>query len=125
VIGPSGSGKSSLVTAGVLPKLARGVSGLGPCVVRALRPGEHPAALLAEAVEVPQGGALGVPDRVAALLAHRGAGAWLLMVVDQLEELFTLASAGERTAFSPRCVRCAPSSAARWCSRCGRTSWAR
>ncbi len=30
VIGPSGSGKSSLVAAGVLPRLARGAAGLGP-----------------------------------------------------------------------------------------------
>jgi hypothetical protein len=37
VIGPSGSGKSSLLAAGVLPRLARGVTGLGPFVVRALR----------------------------------------------------------------------------------------
>ena len=59
VIGPSGSGKSSLVTAGVLPRLARGVSGLGPFVVRELRPGEQPAARLGEALEVPEGGAAG------------------------------------------------------------------
>lgn len=42
VIGPSGSGKSSLVTAGLLPRLARGVSGLGPLVIREMRPGEQP-----------------------------------------------------------------------------------
>jgi hypothetical protein len=52
VIGPSGSGKSSLVTAGVLPRLARGVKGLGPCVTRELRPGEQPAKRLSEAFEV-------------------------------------------------------------------------
>jgi conflict system STAND superfamily ATPase len=39
VIGPSGSGKSSLVAAGLLRQLARGVSGLGPFVVRTVRPG--------------------------------------------------------------------------------------
>ncbi|HEX4451316.1 MAG TPA: CHAT domain-containing protein, partial [Kofleriaceae bacterium] len=99
VIGPSGSGKSSLVTAGVLPRLARGVSGLGPCVVRQLRPGEQPVARLGEALEVADGGPLVVSDRVAASLAHRGAGALLLVVVDQLEELFTLASAAERAGF--------------------------
>jgi ABC-type cobalamin transport system ATPase subunit len=38
VIGPSGSGKSSMVAAGVLPRLARRISGLGPFVVRTLRP---------------------------------------------------------------------------------------
>jgi WD40 repeat protein len=99
VIGPSGSGKSSLVTAGVLPRLARGVAGLGPFVVRELRPGEQPAARLGQELEGPTGGPLVVADRVAALLAHRGPSALLLIVVDQLEELFTLAGADERDRF--------------------------
>jgi WD40 repeat protein len=99
VIGPSGSGKSSLVTAGVLPRLARGVTGLGPFVVRELRPGEQPAARLGHVLEVPAGAALAIADRVSALLAHRGPSASLLIVVDQLEELFTLATADERATF--------------------------
>ncbi|HEX4418322.1 MAG TPA: CHAT domain-containing protein [Kofleriaceae bacterium] len=99
VIGPSGSGKSSLVTAGVLPRLARGASGLGRYVVRELRPGEQPAIRLAEALAVPAGAALVVPDQVATLLAHHAGDARLLVVVDQLEELFTLAGAAERAAF--------------------------
>jgi hypothetical protein len=112
VIGPSGSGKSSLVAAGLLPPLARGVSGLGPFVVRTVRPGERPAARLAEALDAP-GQPLMAVDRVAALLGHRGPNSSVLLVVDQLEELFTLASADERHAFLaalhalrsvPRCV---------------------
>ena len=99
VIGPSGSGKSSLVTAGVLPRLARGVTGLGPFVVRELRPGEQPATRLGQALAVPPGEPLVAPERVAALLAHCGRSTSLLLVVDQLEELFTLASASERTRF--------------------------
>jgi WD40 repeat protein len=99
VIGPSGSGKSSLVTAGVLPRLARGVTGLGPFVVRELRPGENPTARLGQALETPAGEPMVVADRVAAQLAHRGPSASLLLVVDQLEELFTLASTGERARF--------------------------
>jgi hypothetical protein len=113
VIGPSGSGKSSLVTAGVLPRLARGVAELGPCVVGELRPGEQPAERLGEALEMRDSEPLVVSDRVAALPAHREAGALLLVVVDQLEELFTLAGAAERAAFlaalralrtEPRCA---------------------
>jgi hypothetical protein len=101
------------VSAGVLPRLARGAAGLGPCVVRELRPGERPAERLGEALEVRDAEPLVVSDRVAALLAHRAAGALLLVVVDQLEELFTLASAAERAAFlaalralraEPRCA---------------------
>jgi conflict system STAND superfamily ATPase/CHAT domain-containing protein len=99
VIGPSGSGKSSLVTAGVLPRLARGVAGLEPFVVRELRPGEQPASRLGQVLEVPAGQSLVAADRVASLLAHRGPDASLLLVVDQLEELFTLASDDERARF--------------------------
>jgi hypothetical protein len=112
VIGPSGSGKSSLVAAGLLSQLARGVSGLGLFVVRTVRPGERPAARLCEALDAP-GQPLVVADRIAALLAHRGSSSSVLFVVDQLEELFTLASADERETFLaalralravPRCV---------------------
>jgi hypothetical protein len=99
VIGPSGSGKSSLVTAGVLPRLARGVAGLGPFVVRDLRPGEQPAQRLGQALQVSPGQPWAAADRIAALLAHRGQGSSVLLVVDQLEELFTLASAEEREPF--------------------------
>jgi WD40 repeat protein len=99
VIGPSGSGKSSLVAAGVLPRLACGASGLGPFSVRALRPGEQPAARLYEALDLPPRQPFVAAECIAALLAHRGRGSSVLLVVDQLEELFTLASAGERDAF--------------------------
>ncbi len=86
VIGPSGSGKSSLVAAGVLPRLASGVPGIGPVLVRSMRPGEQPTARLREALEIPEG-SLATADTT------------VLLVVDQLEELFTLAGADERTKF--------------------------
>ncbi len=122
VIGPSGSGKSSLVAAGVLPRLARGVSGLGSFAVRSMRPGERPTARLGEVLAAPDtpegsetpGGELTAPAKaIAALLAHRAQDACLMLVIDQLEELFTLASTGERAKFldalrvlraEPRCV---------------------
>ncbi|HEY0992321.1 MAG TPA: SpoIIE family protein phosphatase [Kofleriaceae bacterium] len=81
VVGPSGSGKSSLLAAGVLPRLAKGASGLGPFAIRSMRPGEHPATQLAE------------------LLAHGGHSAAVLIVIDPLEELFTLATADEKARF--------------------------
>ncbi|HEX7840729.1 MAG TPA: hypothetical protein VF469_24800, partial [Kofleriaceae bacterium] len=73
--------------------------GLGPFAVRALRPGEQPAARLYEALNLPPGQPFVAADGIAALLAHRGPGSSVLLVIDQLEELFTLASAGERDAF--------------------------
>jgi len=114
VIGPSGSGKSSLVAAGVLPRLARGLSGLGPVVVRELRPGDQPFSRLCQALDAPPGQPLAAAERVPALLAHRAPGASALIVVDQLEELFTQASAEERAAFLDTLrARCGPNLAAR------------
>jgi tetratricopeptide (TPR) repeat protein len=98
IIGPSGSGKSSLVAAGVLPRLARGVAGLGPCVVRTMRPGEHPAAQLHELLDASDL-KLAPEDAIAALLGGRAFGSSVLILIDQLEELFTLADAGERERF--------------------------
>ena len=51
VVGPSGSGKSSLVAAGLLPRLTGGVPGLGQFLCRSLGTGEHPAARLAHLLE--------------------------------------------------------------------------
>jgi hypothetical protein len=99
VIGPSGSGKSSLVAAGVLPRLARKVSGLGPSVVRILRPGDQPVARLFGALNLQLGQPFVARDAIGNLLAHRSQDSRVLLVIDQLEELFTQATAGERDAF--------------------------
>jgi hypothetical protein len=113
VIGPSGAGKSSLVAAGVLPRLARGMTGLGPFVVRTMRPGEDPAARLAEQLESPDRTLTAPATAVAALLAGRSQSSAVLLVIDQLEELFTLAAPAERAQFlsalealraAPRCT---------------------
>lgn len=50
LVGPSGSGKSSLVAAGVVPRLAQPSARLPGVVVRQLRPGPHPAQRLREAL---------------------------------------------------------------------------
>lgn len=72
VVGPSGSGKSSLVRAGLIPALAAGSSGLCDAVLRhlVLTPGRDPMAELA-------------------VLREAATDTPLLVVVDQLEELFT------------------------------------
>ena len=63
VIGPSGSGKSSLVFAGLIPALRRsGLFGTGGWAIRTLRPGERPMAALADAL----GGDPADPGRVVA-----------------------------------------------------------
>ncbi|WP_328874912.1 hypothetical protein OHT76_35285 [Streptomyces sp. NBC_00287] len=81
VVGASGSGKSSLLRAGLVPAL-RGTDGERPAVIRLLTPGPHPAKTHEE---------LFTP--------HDGSGDTLL-VVDQFEELFTLCTEpGERDRF--------------------------
>ena len=80
VVGPSGSGKSSAVRAGLMPALASGVlPGSEGWRQALIRPGEHP---------------------VAELERHRSDDGRLILVVDQFEELFTTcADEEERAAF--------------------------
>lgn len=108
VVGPSGSGKSSLVRAGLIPALAHGaLPDSDTWLRRTLLPGEHPLAALAMALSDPDvapeprltPAALRTdPAALHAaaedLLAGGPASADLLLVVDQLEELFTQTSDG-------------------------------
>ena len=97
VIGPSGSGKSSLVRAGLLHKLDAATSRLGRLFTACtIRPGERPVERLCNALDAD----LATPAQaVAAVLANHQPAERLLVFVDQLEELFTLASAAERQRF--------------------------
>jgi hypothetical protein len=63
-----------------------------------MRPGEHPATRLCELLDLPAGASVHA-DAVAAVLAHRGPRSSLLIVIDQLEELFTLARGNEQEPF--------------------------
>lgn len=91
VIGPSGSGKSSLVTAGLIPRLQASHRFL----VRTFRPGEHPMQRLGEA-------GLGNADHredLPGCLLDQEKRDRLLVFIDQFEELFTLADAREHQDF--------------------------
>ena len=81
LVGPSGSGKSSLLRAGLMPALGSGaLPGSDRWAFSVIRPGNHPLAALGQALE---------KKREHPLLA-----------VDQFEEVFTECSdAAERTAF--------------------------
>ncbi len=96
IVGPSGSGKSSAVAAGLLPRLRSGaVPGSERWLIASLVPARHPLAeteaLLARA-SVP-GGLLGHPR---ALRATTGP---VLLVIDQFEELFMACEAESRDAY--------------------------
>jgi formylglycine-generating enzyme required for sulfatase activity len=101
LIGPSGSGKSSLVYAGLIPKLRQSrVFGRGEWLLRDLRPGENPWESLSEVL----GGDPSLPeDTVSTLLSHHLKAQRLLVFVDQFEELFTVAK-GDTTAFQEALV---------------------
>lgn len=106
VVGPSGSGKSSAVRAGLVATLTSGVlPGAERRIVGVMRPGEHPLRSLDRAVwaalpvaqrerlEGEEGLLRSIPDAL-----HDNQR--LMLVVDQFEEVFTLcAGEEERAAF--------------------------
>ncbi|CAO5155031.1 hypothetical protein FAIPA1_180047 [Frankia sp. AiPs1] len=94
VIGPSGSGKSSLVSAGVLPDLARREP--DGWLSRTMRPGADPMAVLRETLQWP--GSRSLADAMSDL-TERHYATRLLLVVDQLEEMFVQAPAADRAEF--------------------------
>jgi DNA-binding SARP family transcriptional activator/WD40 repeat protein len=100
VVGPSGSGKSSVVRAGLVAAIrAGGVPGSRDWLVTQMHPGHHPFeelddALMRVAAHPPAGllsrlesGPRGLVDSVEAIAPH---GTELILIVDQFEEVFTL-----------------------------------
>ena len=92
VIGASGSGKSSLVLAGLIPALHKSQSfGLGEWLVKIMRPGVNPLKTLKTELNSD----LSNPSQtVTELLKTHLQAERLLLVVDQFEELFTIAIQG-------------------------------
>jgi WD40 repeat protein/DNA-binding SARP family transcriptional activator len=100
VVGPSGSGKSSAVRAGLLPALRRGaVPGSDGWFVVEMHPGAHPfdelAASLTRIARTPLPGLVERLQQDGAGLLRAAdilpaPGAQLLLIIDQFEEAFTL-----------------------------------
>lgn len=119
VVGPSGSGKSSAVRAGLLPHVRDEVR---DAVIAVVQPGLHPFAELDAVLATlasPSGSVPitdlratddGLVDAAQRVLedGHR-----LLLVVDQFEELYTLTEADEAQAFIGALVRAAQHQAGR------------
>ena len=106
VVGPSGSGKSSAVRAGLIPAVRSGVlPGSDRWMVALLRPGEHPLRELDRAVWAALPEALrtrldGADLPLRAVRDVMDDPECLLVVVDQFEETFTTcADDAERSAF--------------------------
>ena len=109
VVGPSGTGKSSVVRAGLIPALRRGaIEGSESWVITDMLPGSHPflelqRALERVAVEFPAAVRERFADRDPGALDAIGElipeGSELLLVIDQFEELFTMADEATTAAF--------------------------
>ncbi len=95
VVGPSGSGKSSLVHAGLAPLLRRKGSRIVTMV-----PGDRPTAALRQALSHVATTDSLVTDEVELIRALvRGGAGWLVLIVDQFEECWTIADAADRERF--------------------------
>lgn len=102
VIGASGSGKSSLVFAGLISKLKQsGLFGTGQWCIRSFRPGTRP---LANLQAVLGGDVTALEVRIKQLLSTESDAQRFLLVVDQLEEVFTQGGA-EATTFQETLLR--------------------
>ncbi len=106
VAGASGAGKSSVVRAGVLPRVRAGALGAGAWCVVELVPGARPIERLAQALARAIGSPgeevaatlAASPEAIRSLVATSGPrdGACTVLFVDQLEEAWTLADAAGR-----------------------------
>jgi len=118
VVGPSGSGKSSLVKAGLLPALRRGrLDGSGRWFFAKLSPGAHPfeelnAALLSVTIggieswlPVLRADPRGLLTAAEAIVPDDEAA--LLLVIDQFEEVFTLVEDDAKRAAFLECLQVA------------------
>ncbi len=103
VVGPSGSGKSSAVRAGLLPALADGVVPGSEQWRRAvMRPGERPLAELSRTLAraVPEAGSEEAAPWIADALDRLPPGERLVLLIDQFEETFVACrDPDERAAF--------------------------
>jgi WD40 repeat protein len=102
VVGPSGAGKSSLVQAGVVPRLRQRRGGW--IVVPSVVPGDRPLRSLARCLAAAGSAHPADQLRVARFAdelrtAHHRPSAPVLVIVDQAEELITLAGPAQRDAF--------------------------
>ncbi|MFT7475800.1 MAG: basic membrane lipoprotein Med (substrate-binding protein (PBP1-ABC) superfamily) [Verrucomicrobiales bacterium] len=106
LVGASGSGKSSVIRAGLIPALAKGaIPGSDGWLVASMMPGAHPfaeleAALLRSTIDGPPSLSEQLQDPEAGILRSvlrvlPDERSHLVLVIDQFEELFTMVDSDE------------------------------
>jgi energy-coupling factor transporter ATP-binding protein EcfA2 len=107
IVGPSGSGKSSLIAAGLVPRLTGDRGILPGCHAEVLRPGPRPYDRIRELLGDPA-----APGALDGLLARRAARS-LLLVIDPLDDVLALGDGDQRRGWwaalgalrsDPRCI---------------------
>jgi WD40 repeat protein len=97
VIGPSGSGKSSLVFGGLLPKLTQSTYfSRDYWLLRSMRLGSQPVDELNSAIG---GDPSQAQDAIAGLLSSSSPAQRLLLIIDQFEELFSQSNPVQQSRF--------------------------
>ncbi|HVF98816.1 MAG TPA: hypothetical protein VND68_03180, partial [Chloroflexia bacterium] len=100
LVGPSSSGKSSLLAAGLVPAaLTSAYWAAGYWAVLEMRPGSRPVRTLFDLLDYGPGGPGSLADAARAWLAARTPAQRILLVVDQLEEMFLQAGPEEQAQF--------------------------
>ncbi len=102
VVGASGSGKSSLVRAGVIPRVRAGeLPGSDGWLIATMIPGRRPMLDLANAIRGIATGHLPPVERatVGEMLSPTARKTPVLFVIDQLEELYTVGEPADRDRF--------------------------
>lgn len=101
VVGPSGVGKTSLVNAGLVPRLH--AKGYDTCTIRAL---DHPTKEILNALRLKEGGEGEVPEDLRTALSSYSRKRPLVVTIDQFEEFFLRVGPGARRDFAEQLYAC-------------------
>jgi len=106
LVGPSGSGKSSAIGAGVIPRLREGaIPGSEHWIIAQMVPGANPLAEVRAVIPAAAGSSAGLSTLLAgdgsarATVPILAQGGRVILVIDQFEELFTIADDVARRQF--------------------------
>ncbi|HEX5014997.1 MAG TPA: BTAD domain-containing putative transcriptional regulator [Candidatus Limnocylindrales bacterium] len=97
LVGPSGSGKSSVIAAGVISRLREGaIDGSDAWLIAQMTPGTNPLAEVEAVIAAATGTRNGLDQPLDAKAGPRRRPTQTLLVIDQFEEVFTLTEEPQR-----------------------------